>query len=109
MAIPIQLYFRLCAGAHDAFRLGEFRFLHKNLAGSPFCLLRARKIIAKPKLIQNARSTTATMAENHAQPAGPPATDYAEHEKTYRLFLQFIKYTMAGAAFTLALPACFRG
>jgi hypothetical protein len=109
MAIPIQLYFRLCAGADDAFRLGEFRLLHKNLAGSPFCLLRARKIIAKPKLIQNARSTTATMAENHAQPAGPPATDYTEHEKTYRLFLRLIKCTMAGAAFILALPACFRG
>jgi hypothetical protein len=96
MAIPIQSNFRLCAGAYDAFRLGEFRFLHKNLAGSPFCLLRARKIIAKPKVIQNARSTTGTMAENHAQPA-------------YRLFLQLIKYTMAGAAFILALPACVRG
>jgi hypothetical protein len=75
MSISIQFYFRLCAGAHDAYRLGEFRFLHKNLAGSPFCLLRAGKIIAKAKVIQKARSTTGTMAENHAQPAGHPAMD----------------------------------
>ena len=49
-----------------------------------------------------------TMADNHAQPAGPPAMDYAKHEKAYRLFVPLIKCTMAGAAFILAFVACFR-
>jgi hypothetical protein len=35
--------------------------------------------------------------------------DYAEHEKTYRLFLPLIKCTMAGAALILALLALFCG
>ena len=74
-----------------------------------FSLLRAGKIIAKAKVIQNARSKMGTMAENHAQPAGHPAMDYAEHEKTYRMFLQLMKYTVAGAALILALLACFLG
>jgi hypothetical protein len=84
MAIPIQIHFRLCAGARDAYRLGKFRFLHKILAGAPFWLLRAGKIIAKATLFQNARSKTGTMAENHAQPAGHPVMDDAQHEQTYR-------------------------
>jgi Bacterial aa3 type cytochrome c oxidase subunit IV len=35
--------------------------------------------------------------------------DYAEHEKTYRLFLPLIKCTLAGAALILALLALFCG
>jgi hypothetical protein len=35
--------------------------------------------------------------------------DYAKHEKTYLLFLQLIKYAVAGAALVLALRACFCG
>jgi len=35
--------------------------------------------------------------------------DYAEHEKTYRMFLQLIKYTVAGVAVFLALLAFFLG
>jgi Bacterial aa3 type cytochrome c oxidase subunit IV len=71
--------------------------------------LRAGKIIAKAKVIQNARSKMGTMAENHAQPAGPPAMDYAGHDKTHWMFRQFMKYTVAGAPLILALLACFRG
>jgi hypothetical protein len=71
--------------------------------------LRAGKIIVKAKAIQTARSKMGTMAENYAQPAGPPAMDYAGHDKTYRMFRQLMKYTMAGAALILALLACFCG
>ncbi len=35
--------------------------------------------------------------------------DYAEHEKTYRMLLQLIKYTVAGAALILALLAGLSG
>jgi len=35
--------------------------------------------------------------------------DYAEHEKTYRMFLQLIKYTVAGVVVLLALLAFFLG
>jgi hypothetical protein len=109
MAIPIQIHFGLCAGANDAYRLGKFRFLRKKLEGSPFCLLRAGKIIAKAKVIQNARSKMGTRAENHAQPVGPPAMDYAVLENTYRKFIQVIKYPVAGAALILALLAFILG
>jgi hypothetical protein len=71
--------------------------------------LRAGKIIAKAKVIQNARSKMGTMAENHAHPAGPPAMDYARHDKTSWMFRQLMKYTVPGAALILALLACFRG
>jgi hypothetical protein len=50
-----------------------------------------------------------TVAENHAHPAGPPAMDYAGHDKTYWMFRQLMKYTVAGAALILALLACFCG
>lgn len=49
------------------------------------------------------------MAENNAQTVGRPAVDYDEHEKTYRLFLQLIKYTIAGVAAVLALLAFIWG
>ena len=35
--------------------------------------------------------------------------DYAGHDKTYWVFRQLMKYTVAGSALILALPACFRG
>jgi len=35
--------------------------------------------------------------------------DYDEHEKTYRMFLQLIKYTIAGVLTLLALLAFFLG
>jgi hypothetical protein len=49
------------------------------------------------------------MAENHAQPANHPAMDYAEHEKTYRLFIRAIKWTVAAVVVLLALLAAFLG
>lgn len=49
------------------------------------------------------------MAENNAQQSGHSSMDYTEHEKTYRLFLRLIKYTVASAAFILALLAFFWG
>jgi len=49
------------------------------------------------------------MAENHAQSAGHSAMDYAEHEKTYRVFIKVAKYTVAGVAVLLALLAFFLG
>jgi Bacterial aa3 type cytochrome c oxidase subunit IV len=49
------------------------------------------------------------MAENEAQPAGHRGMDYDEHEKTYRMFLQLIKYSVAGVAAILALLAFLWG
>ncbi len=49
------------------------------------------------------------MAENHAQPADHPAMDYAEHEKTYRMFIRAAKWTVGGVALLLALMAFFLG
>jgi Bacterial aa3 type cytochrome c oxidase subunit IV len=49
------------------------------------------------------------MAENESRAAGHPVMDYAEHEKTYRMFLRLIKYTAAGVAVILALLAFFWG
>ncbi|MGA7656287.1 MAG: aa3-type cytochrome c oxidase subunit IV [Methylocella sp.] len=49
------------------------------------------------------------MVENHAQSAGHPAMDYAEHEKTYRMFVKVTQYTVAGVAVLLALLAFFLG
>src|SRR4030081_1085761 len=65
---------------------GQISLAGQKLAGPPFSLLRAGKIIAKAKVIQNARSKMGTMAENHAHPAGPPAMNYAEHEKLTNCF-----------------------
>ena len=50
-----------------------------------------------------------TMAENHAQSAGHPEMDYTEHEKTYRVFIQLIKYTVISVAVLLAFLAFFLG
>jgi hypothetical protein len=49
------------------------------------------------------------MATDHAQPAGHPAMDYDEHEKTYQLFLKLIKYSVIGAAAIVALLAILWG
>jgi hypothetical protein len=44
------------------------------------------------------------MAEQHAAADGHPDMDYAEHEKTYRLFLGFVKYgTLGIIAFVILL------
>lgn len=47
------------------------------------------------------------MAEHHAQSAGHSAMDYEEHEKTYRLFIKLIKYTMGSAVLLLIFLAFF--
>jgi hypothetical protein len=49
------------------------------------------------------------MVEQQAQLSGHPAMDYDEHEKTYRMFLKLIKYTIAGVVALLALLAFFLG
>jgi len=55
-----------------------------KIGGFALFLLRAGKIVAKAKVIQTRDQRMGTMAENHAQSAGPPAMDYAKHEQTYR-------------------------
>ncbi|MDP4594625.1 MAG: aa3-type cytochrome c oxidase subunit IV [Beijerinckiaceae bacterium] len=51
------------------------------------------------------------MADNHAIPvvhsAGHPDMDYAEHEKTYDLFLFLTKWTVIGCIVLLVLMAFF--
>jgi hypothetical protein len=49
------------------------------------------------------------MPDNDIRQSGHPAMDYEEHEKTYRLFLKLIKFTIAGVAFILALLAFLSG
>jgi hypothetical protein len=49
------------------------------------------------------------MAEHQPHSPGHPAMDYEEHEKTYRMFIQGIKYTVAGVVVLLALLAFFLG
>jgi len=62
-------------------------------------LLRAAKIVAKAIAeADSGEQKGVRMAENEAQSAGPPARNYAEHEKTYPLFLQRIRYPAACAA-----------
>jgi hypothetical protein len=48
------------------------------------------------------------MAESEARGLNP-AMDYAEHERTYRMFLRLVQYTLAGVAVILALLALFFG
>jgi hypothetical protein len=46
------------------------------------------------------------MAEQHALSAGGhPDMDYAEHEKTYRLFLGLVKYCSIGTIIILIVLA----
>lgn len=49
------------------------------------------------------------MAEDHAHPVGQPDRDFAEHERTYHLFLQLVKYSVIGVVALLALLAFFLG
>ncbi|HYP56901.1 MAG TPA: aa3-type cytochrome c oxidase subunit IV [Beijerinckia sp.] len=44
------------------------------------------------------------MAEEHVY-AGHPAMDYAEHEKTYRMFIGMVKYGSVAAVLALILLA----
>lgn len=38
---------------------------------------------------------------------GHPAMDYAEHQKTYKLFLKLTLYTIVGVVMLMALLAVF--
>jgi hypothetical protein len=49
------------------------------------------------------------MAENHALSDGHPAMDYAEHEKTYRLFVNLLKYAAISVVAILILLAYLAG
>ncbi len=49
------------------------------------------------------------MADDHAHSAGEPDADFAEHVRTYQMFLQLVKYTVIGVAALLALMAFFLG
>jgi hypothetical protein len=69
-----------------------------------------RKSLQKLRLKQYRRAPeVGAMAENDAQPAGHPAMDYEAHEKTYRMFLQLIKFAMGGVAAILVLLAFLWG
>ena len=44
------------------------------------------------------------MADHHVSEAGHPAMDYAEHERTYALFIKLFKYgTVAVVVFVVLL------
>lgn len=43
----------------------------------------------------------------HAADEIPPAMDYAQHEGTYRAFLQFLKYSIAALALVVLALYCF--
>jgi hypothetical protein len=45
------------------------------------------------------------MSTDHTQPAGHPDMDYAEHERTYQIFLRLVKYTIIGVVTILILLA----
>ncbi|MFZ3328297.1 MAG: hypothetical protein WA231_21500 [Methylocella sp.] len=60
--------------------------------------------IAKARVIQKAEYKVGMMIENDAQPVGPPAKDYAGHEKNLP-DVSPLKYTVAGVALLLALLA----
>jgi hypothetical protein len=91
------------------YRLSKFRFLHKNMTGSALFPLARGENHCESYDDASRAIKVGTMAVNHAQPAGHPVMDYAKHEKTYLLFLQLIKYAVAGAALVLALRARFCG
>ena len=83
--------------------------LHKIWLIPSFSLLRAAKIIAKAKVTEQGQDGRKIMAENETRAAGRQAMDYAEHEKTYQMFLRLIQYTAAGVAIILGLLASFWG
>ena len=45
------------------------------------------------------------MAETHAITGGHPEMDYAEHERTFALFVKLVKYAVIGVACLLILMA----
>ncbi|MGE3244823.1 MAG: aa3-type cytochrome c oxidase subunit IV [Beijerinckiaceae bacterium] len=47
------------------------------------------------------------MADHHAPAGGHPDMDYAEHEKTYNMFIFLTKWTVIGNVVLLALMAYF--
>jgi hypothetical protein len=47
------------------------------------------------------------MANHHAPSAGHPAMDYAEHDKTFNLFLGLLKYVSAFVIVLLIFMAIF--
>lgn len=47
------------------------------------------------------------MADNHSTEGGHPAMDYAEHEKTYKLFITISKWTIGLTVILLAGMAYF--
>jgi hypothetical protein len=49
------------------------------------------------------------MVEEHALTAGHPDMDYAEHEKTYQLFLFLLKYGSIGVVAIIILLAVLWG
>lgn len=49
------------------------------------------------------------MANDHAQSVGPSELDYDEHEKTYKLFLRLVTFSIVGAAGILILLAFIAG
>jgi hypothetical protein len=105
----IQIPFGLCLDDHDACRLRKSFSMYKNLADSVLFPLARGENHCESYNAKKHALMVGTMAENHAQSAVPPAMDYAEHEKTYRMFIQVIKYTVAGVIVLLALLAFFLG
>jgi hypothetical protein len=49
------------------------------------------------------------MTDQHAQPAGHPDMDYEEHERTYKMFLNLLKYSALVSLGLLAALAFFLG
>lgn len=47
------------------------------------------------------------MADQHVPAGGHPDMDYAEHEKTYAIFLAITKWTVIGTVIVLILMAYF--
>lgn len=70
--------------------------------------MRGAKIIAKATSGFN-RKKTGAMAENDAHPATHADIIDDEHARTYRMFLNLMKYSAAGAAALLILLAILWG
>ncbi len=49
------------------------------------------------------------MANDHMEPAGHSALDYDEHERTFRLFVRLIAFSVAGVAAILIFLAIIAG
>jgi hypothetical protein len=82
---------------------------HKNLADPVLFPLAREENHCESYIVNNPAIMAGTMAENHAQSANHPVMDYAEHEKTYQMFIRAIKWTVAAVVVLLALLAAFLG